>query len=698
MIRKILTALLTMALLICVIPLAVTAEIAPPALISAPEHFGVSYYYNDSMYFTFSAPEDLRSYIEKWKTDDENNHTSMTVYFQIDYRIDKGDWHHTSDWDSPKTVPDEIDSLYFVFGSEGNYNSSERWSLSALFPEDKELIPFHESGWEYLKNHAIAFRTRFSQSFDYGETFVLSPWSKEFTLSAGTKEDYDKLINNAPSLVSAELKAKPDGEPYFHVRLGRIPGDIQYLHALSGGSVRTEVWMRRGGDKEFKKIFYEWADEETLKIEASDYFSVDGAKQSYDAESYEIKARYSLDLRNYKQSGRDGDIYGPFSNVISRNMPAWSDASKWAVEELKKADDEGLIPDILKGANLTKPITREEFAELAVKLYEKSTGKAAIPSSPNPFPDTSNPEILKAYKLGVTTGISTAKGLVFSPDDLINREQCATMLYRTLKTIVPEGNYSIAGIKDFPDQKHISSWAVEGTKYMSKLGIIKGDNNGNFMPKAVTSAQEASGYGAATREAAILMSVRSYEQLDTIRSGKPAATPEPVPADAGNTSSGTGTGTGNTGNTSNVGNTGNTGNTGSAELKDMNKWIIGIWTYGQSSGNVGFFESIEFKNDGTFDKGVGTIVNQTRSATGFTGKYKIYGDKLTLYDQFKSQSRTATEVNRNYWALIIGQDQYKDIPVDDVEYQITRTNDDELSMNTVVDGTPVTIVFTRVNE
>jgi hypothetical protein len=71
---------------------------------------------------------------------------------------------------------------------------------------------------------------------------------------------------------------------------------------------------------------------------------------------------------------------------------------------------------------------------------------------------------------------------------------------------------------------------------------------------------------------------------------------------------------------------------------------------------------------------------------------------LTLYDQFKSQSRTATEVNRNYWALIIGQDQYKDIPVDDVEYQITRTNDDELSMNTVVDGTPVTIVFTRVNE
>ncbi len=364
--------------------------------------------------------------------------------------------------------------------------------------------------------------------------------------------------------------------------------------------------------------------------------------------------------------------------------PAWSKASQWAAAELEKADDAGLIPGILRGSDMTKPITREEFAELAVELYENSTGKAAIPASPNPFSDTDNPGILKAYQLGVTTGISTENGLVFLPDDLINREQCAAMLYRTLRTIAPEGEYSIAGISDFPDQKHISSWAVEGTKYMSKLGIIKGDNNGNFMPKAVTAAQKASGYGTATREAAILMSVRSYEQIDNIRSGESVAAP--------------GTGAADTGKTSTVPGTDKTDKAVPAELKDMDKWIVGIWTYGTATGNVGLYESIEFKADGTFDKGVGTIINLTRSATGFEGKYKISGDKLTLYDQLKSQSRIATEVNRNYWALIIGQDQYKDIPVDDVEYQITRTDDDELSMSTVVDGTPVTIVFTRVDE
>ncbi len=66
---------------------------------------------------------------------------------------------------------------------------------------------------------------------------------------------------------------------------------------------------------------------------------------------------------------------------------------------------------------------------------------------------------------------------------------------------------------DFPDQKYISSWAVEATKYMSKRGIIKGDTKGNFMPKAITTAQEAAGYGMASREAAVMMAVRSYEAV-----------------------------------------------------------------------------------------------------------------------------------------------------------------------------------------
>lgn len=175
-----------------------------------------------------------------------------------------------------------------------------------------------------------------------------------------------------------------------------------------------------------------------------------------------------------------------------------SDASSWAIPELDKAADYGLIPDILKGADMRKLITREEFTELAVLLYEKSTGKTA-PSGTNPFIDTANPQILKAYHIGITAATSEN---TFSPNVLITREQCATMLYRAMQAINPKGNFSIAGVKDFPDQANISSWAVEGTKYMSKVGIIKGDTNGNFMPKAMNAAHQASGYGMASKEAA----------------------------------------------------------------------------------------------------------------------------------------------------------------------------------------------------
>jgi len=511
MIRKSLTVLILLAM-ICAFPFTVMADITPPKTLGAPEHLGVESYYGDSLKFTFSAPDDMRNYIEKRAADDPENKQTFSPHFQIDYKIDNGNWHHTSDWDSPKTVPDRLDDMYFTFINGKKYTDSNSWSISSIFPEDEALKQFYESGLDYLKSHSITFRVRFAESFDYGKTYVISPWSKEYVFSANAKADYDKLINHAPTLLSAEVETEPGGEPYFNVKLAKAPDDILDLHAISASNVRTEVWMRRAGEKDFKYIHYEWASWEYLRIEASDYFSVDGSKQSYDAEGYEIKVRYALDLGDFKMSGRSEDIYGPFSNVISRNMPAWSEASAWATGELKKADDYGLIPDSLKGADMTKPITREEFAELAVKLYEKTTDTKATAASPNPFTDTSNPEILKAFKLGITTGTSAT---TFAPKDLTNREQVATMLSRAIRVMAPDGDFSTDGAPNFTDQKDISSWALEHVKFMSKNGIIKGAD-GKFMPKATTTAQSAAGYATTTREQAIAMSVRSYEQFKDI--------------------------------------------------------------------------------------------------------------------------------------------------------------------------------------
>jgi hypothetical protein len=85
------------------------------------------------------------------------------------------------------------------------------------------------------------------------------------------------------------------------------------------------------------------------------------------------------------------------------------------------------------------------------------------------------------------------------------------MLFRAIKAVAPNADYSVAGVTDFPTRKTFPLGRSTRPKYMSKLGIIKGDDSGNFMPKATTTAQTAAGYGMATREAAILMTVRTYE-------------------------------------------------------------------------------------------------------------------------------------------------------------------------------------------
>lgn len=251
-------------------------------------------------------------------------------------------------------------------------------------------------------------------------------------------------------------------------------------------------------------------------------FKVPGKSNTFYATTYagEYGSLTAIDLNNhtysfkaqlhyaYKNGDNDnletGYVYSEFSNIVSlgRNSvsakPAdWSKASSWVTSTLQRAVDLGLLPGILKGADMTKSITREEFCELVVSLYEVSTAKLAEPVENNPFSDTKNQQVLKAYNLGITSGTSND---AFSPGAFISREQMAGMLFRAIKVIAPSADYSAAGGKSFRDQNSISSWANEAIKYLSAKGIFAGDNNGNFLPKHM-----------ATREASVAVIMRAYD-------------------------------------------------------------------------------------------------------------------------------------------------------------------------------------------
>ena len=196
------------------------------------------------------------------------------------------------------------------------------------------------------------------------------------------------------------------------------------------------------------------------------------------------------------------DEYTPDSEDASDIVLNVSD---WAKKETGEAYERNLIPLEMLGTDLKTDVTREQFAAIAVALYERITGKVADDSVENlPFTDCSptgtySRYVAAAYKLGITNGTSET---TFAPSATITREQLSTMLYRVILKAREDGiieNEMPLTIDEFvfDDDAQISEYARESVYYMAKRGIIKGMSETEFAPQ-----------GVATKEQAILISNR----------------------------------------------------------------------------------------------------------------------------------------------------------------------------------------------
>ncbi len=200
---------------------------------------------------------------------------------------------------------------------------------------------------------------------------------------------------------------------------------------------------------------------------------------------------------------------------------AYSNSSEWAKEELNKAETYGLIPDVLQEADVSMPINRAEFAAVSVKLYEALSGETAIETAENPFTDTEDSEVLKAYELGITSGVTVNS---FEPDSLLSREQAATMLARVY-TIYSGNEITSNSEMKFNDDADISRWAKDSVYFMAENGVITGMDNNLFAPRNVTPEQESAFYANSTREQSLAIAKRMYEKF---KSEKPAVTEKPT--------------------------------------------------------------------------------------------------------------------------------------------------------------------------
>jgi|GEM_PF-1908778 len=205
---------------------------------------------------------------------------------------------------------------------------------------------------------------------------------------------------------------------------------------------------------------------------------------------------------------------------VNNGYPVLYYTSLWAQPEIVEADDSGLVPSTLIGTDLTRSITRGEFAAVAVALYEANDGKP-ITNAQNPFTDisgnTNYNAIIKAYSIGITNGTTSA---TFEPNVSINREQLATMLCRAIKaaawsdwTLATDANFQLdsSGATPFADDSKISAFARPSVYYLVKKSVINGIGNNLFAPRNTTDAEAADGYANASREQALVTSLRAYK-------------------------------------------------------------------------------------------------------------------------------------------------------------------------------------------
>jgi hypothetical protein len=162
-------------------------------------------------------------------------------------------------------------------------------------------------------------------------------------------------------------------------------------------------------------------------------------------------------------------------------------AGTWAMEALVGAQDAGLIPVEMAGADWRNETLRLDAARAMVLLIEKASGKTRdqIASEngwdldANHFTDTDDKDVTFLRYAGVVTGA----GGVYYPEGSFTRIELVAMLTRAAENLF---GFDTGGTHSFPD---VPDWASPYVAYVADNGITKG-NAGRFNPNGRLTNQE----------------------------------------------------------------------------------------------------------------------------------------------------------------------------------------------------------------
>ncbi len=175
-----------------------------------------------------------------------------------------------------------------------------------------------------------------------------------------------------------------------------------------------------------------------------------------------------------------------FGNSIIAYGDVTTNATAWAVDSMEQAYESGLISEeFLQDAQSN--ISREAFSEMIIAFCEKITDTDISAKRESPFADTTNPDVIAAYEIGIVGGLDSG---LFAPDNSLTREQLAIMLVRAIAfcglDLTPVARYN-----DFSDTSTLYETSQKAINKLYGSKILSGDGDGTFDPHRELTVQEA---------------------------------------------------------------------------------------------------------------------------------------------------------------------------------------------------------------
>ena len=433
--KKTVSLLLLLALVLTAIPTVSAAEVRKPIYVGVP---AVDYMAEEIL-----SKLDLSGLSEYDKI--------LTVY---DWIIENGERY---EWDGEY----RFDEAEVQLASQGRFAENYRASVAAgeiLVRQDWEdvsgLCGSDYYGYSLDQSNQVAMQ---AYSMMLKMTGSCASFTSLFTVLLGhlgydSRQFHGVFINMDGSQAEHTWNyVLIDGTWYWF--------DIRIDHAIGGGS--HQYFMKQDTEA--------WEKEHIWPMEQSDWLVENTA------EIYALYAPSDVEV------------------ILPKEPEASFTCSDWAADYMETAFFYGLIPDALVSEDLSFEITRQEFAAAAVLLYKAFTGvELPDPGEFSPFSDCNDTDVLKAYQLGIVNGMGDGS---FAPDATLTREQAAAMLGRTYERatqgVIMGGAFLPQGADSFSDHHGISDYAAPYIYFFTGQSIINGMGDGSFAPKGTMTREQA---------------------------------------------------------------------------------------------------------------------------------------------------------------------------------------------------------------